>query len=81
MNPQTVTFEIVPHPQHRGDWLLKPNRRAPYGLWYGNREFAVSYAEWVAREIERVEIWIYNRDGSLAENRVTGRAAQSGRTL
>ena len=27
---------------------------------------AVSYAEWVAREVDEAEIRVYNRDGSLA---------------
>jgi hypothetical protein len=22
--PQTVAFEVIPHPRFRGDWLLKP---------------------------------------------------------
>jgi hypothetical protein len=43
------TFEIVLHPRSRGEWLLKPCRGAPFGLWYGDREYAVSYAQWVAR--------------------------------
>src|SRR5215472_11596956 len=36
------------HPRHPADCLLKPCRGAPYGLWYGNREYAIHYAEWVA---------------------------------
>ena len=28
-----TVFEIMPHPRHPGDWLLKPCRGAPYGLW------------------------------------------------
>ena len=75
---QTVIFEIVPHPRHRGDWLLKPNLRAPYGLWYGEGEFAVHYAEWSAREMDRAEIRVYNKDGTRAESRAVGRAAQLG---
>jgi hypothetical protein len=47
-------------------------------LWYRDREHAVSYAEWVSRELDRAEIQVYNKDGSLAESRVVGRAAQSG---
>ena len=32
----------------------------------------------LAREAERAEIRVYNRNGSLAESRVVGRAAQLG---
>jgi hypothetical protein len=67
---QTVTFEIIPHPRSRGDWLLKPTRGAPFGLWYRDRAHAVSYAEWVARELESAEILFCNRDGSVADVRV-----------
>jgi hypothetical protein len=74
---QTVRFEVVPHPLHRDDWLLKPSARIPFGLWYRQRRSAVSYAEWVAREVDRAEIWIYNRDGSLAETREVGRATRT----
>jgi hypothetical protein len=70
---QTPTFEIVPHPRSRGDWLLKPNRGAPFGLWYRNCGHAVSYAEWVAREMDAAEIRVFDRDGALAECRVVGR--------
>jgi hypothetical protein len=38
---------------------------------------AVSYAEWVAREVDRAEAWIYNLDGSLAETREVGRATRT----
>ena len=68
-NAAQVTFEIVPHPRFRGDWLLKPNRGAPFGLWYRDREHAVRYAEWVARELDGAEIRAYDRDGKLAERR------------
>ena len=74
--PQTVAFEVIPHPRFRGDWLLKPTAGAPCGLWYRDRQFAVSYAEWPAREAERAEIRVYNQDGSLAESRVIRRAGQ-----
>jgi hypothetical protein len=74
---QTVRFEVVPHPLHRGDWLLKPTARIPFGLWYRERQSAVSYAEWVAREVDGAEIWIYNRDGSLAETREVGKATRT----
>lgn len=69
-----TTLEIVPHPRSRRDWLLKPNRGAPFGLWYRDRADAVSYAEWVAREVDRAEIRIFNRDGTLAESRTVGRS-------
>ena len=71
---QQLIFDVVPHPRFRDDWLLKPNRGAPFGLWYRDRAHAVSYAEWVAREVETAEIRVYNRDGSLAESRVIKRA-------
>jgi hypothetical protein len=74
--PQTVAFEVIPHPRFRGDWLLKPAWGAPCGLWYRERQFAVSYAEWLPRELEAAEIRVYNRDGSLAESRVIRRAGQ-----
>ena len=74
--PQTVAFEVIPHPRFRGDWLLKPTWGAPCGLWYRKRQFAVSYAERLAREAERAEIRVYNQDGSLAESRVIRRAGQ-----
>jgi hypothetical protein len=63
-------FEIVPHPQRPGDWLLKPCRGAPYGLWYGNLQYAISYTEWAARDLESAEIRVYKRDGSLQERRI-----------
>ena len=69
-----LTFEIVPHSLSRGDWLLKPNRGAPFGLWYRDRTHAISYAEWVAREVDRAEIRVFNRNGSLVESRVVGRS-------
>jgi hypothetical protein len=75
---QIVRFEVVPHPLHRGDWLLKPSWGLPYGLWYREKQFAVNYAEWMAREVDRAEIWIYNRDGSLSERRIVGRATGMG---
>jgi hypothetical protein len=71
---QQIGFEIVPHPRYRGDCLLKPTRGAPFGLWYRDRAYAVSYAEWVAREVDSAEIRVFNRDGTLAESRVVGRS-------
>jgi hypothetical protein len=71
-----MLFEIAPHPRFRGDWLLKPTRGAPFGLWYRDRAQAVSYAEWVARELDRAELRVYNADGSLAEQRLIGRDSQ-----
>jgi hypothetical protein len=73
---QTVTFEVVPHPRSRGDWFLKPTWGAPFGLWYRDRQFAINYAEWLAREVQTAEIRVYNRDGSLAGNRVISKAGQ-----
>jgi hypothetical protein len=70
---EKLIFEIVPHPRARGDWLLKPNRGAPFGLWYRDREHAVSYAQWVGREVDCAEIRVFNRDGTLAGSRVVGR--------
>jgi hypothetical protein len=70
---QQIRFEIVPHPRYGGDWLLKPTRGAPFGLRYRDRAYAVSYAEWVAREVDTAEIRVFNRDGTLAEIRVVGR--------
>jgi len=43
---------------------------ALFGLWYRDRQFAISYAEWLAREVEIAEIRVYNRDGSLSHSRV-----------
>jgi hypothetical protein len=65
MNP--AIFEVLPHPKHPGDWMLKAGHGVPFDLWYGRKEYAVSYAEWVAREMDRAEIRVLNRDGSLAE--------------
>jgi len=42
-----------------------------------DREHAVSYAEWVARELDRVKIRVYNRDGGLAERRVIDNVGKS----
>ena len=67
---QPVLFEITPHPRYRGEWLLKPTRGAPFGLWYRERAHAVSYAEWVAREVDCAEIIVRNADGSLARRSV-----------
>jgi hypothetical protein len=47
MNP--AIFEVLPHPKHLGDWMLKAGHGVPFDLWYGRKEYAVSYAEWVAR--------------------------------
>ena len=74
---QIVTFEIIPHPRFRGDWLLKPTWGAPFGLWYRDRQFAISYAEWLAREVETAEIRVDNRDVSLADSRAIERAGKS----
>jgi hypothetical protein len=63
-------FEIVPHPLHRGHWLLKANQRIPYGLWYGELRQAISYAQWAARDFENAEIRVYERGGVLKERRV-----------
>jgi hypothetical protein len=63
-------FEIIPHPRHPGDWLLKPCRGAPYGLWYGNLQYAISYAEWAAQDLENAEIRVYKRGGVLQERRI-----------
>jgi hypothetical protein len=65
-----TVFEIVPHPQHRGHWLLKANDRIPYGLWYGELRQAISYATWAARDYENAEIRVYERGGVLKERRV-----------
>lgn len=78
---QQIGFEIVPHPHFRGDWLLKRSRGAPFGLWYRDRDHAVSYAEWVAREVDRAEIRVFNRDGTLAESRVVGATVHEGGRL
>jgi Uncharacterized protein conserved in bacteria (DUF2188) len=67
-----VVFDVIPHPG--GEWLLKPTRGAPFGLWYRERAHAVSYAERVAREVESAEILIRNSDGSV-ERRIMGRAS------
>ena len=71
-----VVFEVIPHPHHRCEWLLKPTTRRAFGLWYRERAHAVSYAEWVAREVDCAEILIRNTDGSL-ERRILGRPAKS----
>jgi hypothetical protein len=71
---EKLTFEIVPHPRWRGDWLLKPNRGAPFGLWYRDRDHAVSYAEWVGREVDCAEIRVFNWRWN--PGRVSGRWAQ-----
>ena len=63
-------FEIIPHPRHPGDWLLKPCRGAPYGLSYGNLDYAIHYAEWVAQDCENAEIRVYKRGGVLKERRI-----------
>ena len=73
-----LTFEIVPHPRSRGDWLLKPGRCAPFGLWYRDLEHTISYAAWAAREADRAEIRVLNRDGTLAQCRVVGGTARQG---
>jgi hypothetical protein len=71
MLPMSITvLEIVPHPRHPRDWLLKPCRSAPHGLWYGELRQAISYAKWAARDLENAEIRVYKRDGSLQERQV-----------
>ncbi|MGO9274372.1 MAG: hypothetical protein ACLQOO_29765 [Terriglobia bacterium] len=69
---QHLTFEIVPHPRSRGDWLLKPSRFAPFGLWYRDLEHAISYAAWAARGADCAEVRVFSRDGTLAECRIVG---------
>jgi len=71
---QQLTFEIVPHPCSRGDWLLKPSRFAPFGLWYRDLEPAISYVAWEVREEDRAEIRVFKRDDTLTERRVVGQA-------
>ena len=71
---KSLRFEIVPHPRYRGDWLLKPNQRVPFGLWYKELRYAINYVRWSARQVDRAEIRVFNRDGSLAESRVVGRS-------
>jgi len=76
---QQLTFEIVPHPRSRGDWLLKPSRFAPFGLWYRDLEHAISYSKWAAREANRAEVRVLNRDdGTLAERRVVAGTVRQG---
>jgi len=53
---ERATVEVGAHPRFPGDWLLKPNRGTPFGLWYRDREHAVSCAECVKRELARAEI-------------------------
>jgi hypothetical protein len=65
-----TVFEIVPHPLHRGHWLLKADQRIPYGLWYRELRQAISYATWAARDYENSEIRVYERGGVLKERRV-----------
>ena len=43
---------------------------------YRDRQFAISYAEWLAREMETAEIRVYNRDGCLVESRTISKAGQ-----
>ena len=71
-------FEIIPHPQHRGQWLLKPNECLPYGLWYRELRHAINYAEWSARDLENAEIRVYERGGILQETRVLKGSAPAG---
>jgi len=78
MSSEQVTVEIVPYHRFRGDWLLRPNCGAPSGLWYRDREHAVSYAEWIARELDWAEIRIYNPAGGLAERRVIDNTGNRG---
>ena len=47
-------------------------RFAPFGLWYQDLEHAISYPAWAAREADRAEVRVFNRDGTLAECRVVG---------
>jgi hypothetical protein len=54
--------------------VLKPTKGAPFGLWYRNREYAVSYAAWIARELDSAETRNYGRDGTLEDRRVFERA-------
>jgi hypothetical protein len=70
---QQLTIEIVPHPRSRGDWLLKPSRGAPLGLWFRDRQFAINDAEWVAKETDRAQILVYGADGVVGERRDPGK--------
>jgi hypothetical protein len=73
-----VILEIIPHPRYRGDWLLKPTRGVPFGLCYGERAHAVSHAEWITREVDRAEIRVFKRDGTLAERRERRKGVNQG---
>jgi len=73
-NSRLKSFRI---PVPRGDWLLKPSRGAPFGLWYRDRD-QPSATRNGSREMDRAEIRVFNRDGILTERRVVGGPVDEG---
>jgi hypothetical protein len=51
-------IEVVPHPKIRGEWLVRSVAILPYPVWYKDKQQAVSYAEWLARD-NSVEIRVH----------------------
>jgi hypothetical protein len=45
-----LLIEVIPHPRIRGDWLVKSEGLLPYPVWYKNKDYAISYAQWLARD-------------------------------
>ena len=45
-----ILIEVIPHPKILGDWLVRSEGLLPYPVWYKDREHAISYAEWLARD-------------------------------
>ena len=43
-------IEVVPHPKIRCAWLVKAAGLLPYPVWYKSKQYAVSYAEWLAKD-------------------------------
>jgi hypothetical protein len=84
-SPREMVSRLNSSFAHSGSPRLPKRRRTsrqanstgvPFGLWYRDRRFAISYAEWLAREVETAEIRVYNRDGSLVESRTISKAGQ-----
>jgi hypothetical protein len=54
-------IHVVPHPRFVGHWLVKAAPGLfPYDVWYTNKEHAISYAKWLARD-NNAEIRIHDK--------------------
>jgi hypothetical protein len=63
-----ILIEVVPHPKIRGDWLVRSAGLLPYPVWYKDKQHAISYAEWLARNNKAQVVVRDEPQGKLAGN-------------